>query len=123
MVHFGHANSLRQAKAMGDYLKVGVHCDAEVAKHKGPPVFNEQERYQDSYRLQASGVSAFRNVSIPTEFETVGGLVTAMLGRIPRVGDEVRSAELVFVVREVRRRRIVRLELRVQPADAAEVEP
>ena len=34
-------------------------------------IINEQERSQDSYRLQASGVSAFRNVSIPTAFETV----------------------------------------------------
>ncbi len=41
MVHFGHANSLRQAKSMGDYLVVGVHTDEEIEKHKGPPVFNE----------------------------------------------------------------------------------
>ena len=41
MVHFGHANSLRQAKLMGDYLVVGVHTDAEIEKHKGPPVFTE----------------------------------------------------------------------------------
>ena len=34
-------------------------------------IINEQERSQDSYRIQASGVSAFRNVSIPTAFETV----------------------------------------------------
>lgn len=46
MVHFGHANSLRQAKALGDYLVVGVHTDEEITKHKGPPVFNEQERYK-----------------------------------------------------------------------------
>lgn len=32
---------------------------------------NEQERSQDSYRLQASGVSTLRQLSIPTEFETV----------------------------------------------------
>ena len=65
MMHFGHANSLRQAKAMGDYLIVGVHTDglfvllrselvssicihsiliAEILKHKGPPVMNEEER-------------------------------------------------------------------------------
>lgn len=44
--HFGHANQLRQAKSMGDYLVVGVHSDAEITKHKGPPVFNEQERYK-----------------------------------------------------------------------------
>jgi len=46
MVHFGHANQLRQAKMMGSYLVVGVHNDEEVTKHKGPPVFNEQERYR-----------------------------------------------------------------------------
>lgn len=46
MVHFGHANSLRQAKALGDYLIVGVHTDDEITKHKGPPVFTEKERYK-----------------------------------------------------------------------------
>lgn len=44
MVHFGHANSLRQAKALGDYLIVGIHTDEEITKHKGPPVFTEEER-------------------------------------------------------------------------------
>ncbi|XP_046553745.1 ethanolamine-phosphate cytidylyltransferase-like isoform X2 [Haliotis rubra] len=46
MVHFGHANALRQGKQFGDVLKVGVHSDEEIAKHKGPPVFHEQERYK-----------------------------------------------------------------------------
>ena len=46
--------------APNDRLK--LHFDAIV---------NDQERSQDSYRLQASGVSALRNVSIPTAFETV----------------------------------------------------
>lgn len=27
MVHYGHSNQLRQAKAMGDHLIVGVHTD------------------------------------------------------------------------------------------------
>ena len=44
MVHFGHANSLRQAKAMGDYLVVGVHTDEEITQHKvstyPPPYIN-----------------------------------------------------------------------------------
>lgn len=38
-MHFGHANSLRQAKALGTYLIVGVHDDEEITKNKGPPVF------------------------------------------------------------------------------------
>jgi len=45
LMHFGHANALRQAKNIGDYLIVGVHSDAEIRKHKGPPVMNETERY------------------------------------------------------------------------------
>ena len=31
MVHFGHANALRQAKKLGDVLVVGVHSDGERA--------------------------------------------------------------------------------------------
>uniref|UniRef100_A0AAQ5XIS1 ethanolamine-phosphate cytidylyltransferase n=1 Tax=Amphiprion ocellaris TaxID=80972 RepID=A0AAQ5XIS1_AMPOC len=46
MVHYGHSNQLRQAKAMGDYLIAGVHTDAEISKHKGPPVFTQEERYK-----------------------------------------------------------------------------
>lgn len=34
-------------------------------------VINEQERSRDQYRLQASGVSSLRNISVPTAFETV----------------------------------------------------
>eukprot|EP01094_Clydonella_sp_ATCC50884_P021741 TRINITY_DN4858_c0_g1_i1.p1 TRINITY_DN4858_c0_g1~~TRINITY_DN4858_c0_g1_i1.p1 ORF type:complete len:374 (+),score=124.07 TRINITY_DN4858_c0_g1_i1:51-1172(+) len=45
MMHYGHANALRQAKTHGDYLIVGVHSDEEIAKNKGPPVMHEDERY------------------------------------------------------------------------------
>eukprot|EP01113_Clastostelium_recurvatum_P002272 TRINITY_DN1093_c0_g1_i1.p1 TRINITY_DN1093_c0_g1~~TRINITY_DN1093_c0_g1_i1.p1 ORF type:complete len:365 (+),score=112.18 TRINITY_DN1093_c0_g1_i1:45-1139(+) len=46
MMHFGHANALRQARELGDILVVGVHNDDEITRHKGPPVMNEQERYK-----------------------------------------------------------------------------
>ena len=45
LVHFGHANQMRQAKEMGQYLYVGVRSDEDIEKHKGPPVFTEDERY------------------------------------------------------------------------------
>ena len=45
MMHFGHANALRQAKSLGDYLVVGVHSDEEIQKNKGPPVMNMEERF------------------------------------------------------------------------------
>ncbi len=57
---------------------------------------------------------------VPTEFETVGGFVTALLGRIPRSGDEVRSGGLVFKVDQVHRRRIRTLEISVVEPDAEE---
>jgi cytidyltransferase-like protein len=45
MMHFGHANMLRQAKALGDKLIVGVNSDESVLKEKGfLPVMNEAER-------------------------------------------------------------------------------
>lgn len=46
MVHYGHSNQLRQARAMGGYLIVGVHTDEEISQHKGPPVFTQEERYK-----------------------------------------------------------------------------
>ncbi|EGC40222.1 phosphoethanolamine-cytidyltransferase [Dictyostelium purpureum] len=46
LMHFGHANALRQARELGDILVVGVHTDEEITKNKGPPVMKEQERYK-----------------------------------------------------------------------------
>jgi ethanolamine-phosphate cytidylyltransferase len=47
MMHYGHSNALRQAKACGDILVVGIVSDAEVLKNKGAsPVMNDQERYE-----------------------------------------------------------------------------
>ncbi|GFO00997.1 ethanolamine-phosphate cytidylyltransferase [Plakobranchus ocellatus] len=46
MVHFGHANALRQGKEFGTQLFVGIHSDEEVTQHKGPPVYSEEERYK-----------------------------------------------------------------------------
>jgi ethanolamine-phosphate cytidylyltransferase len=45
LMHSGHFNAIRQAKALGKTLVVGVHSDLEIARNKGPPVMNEQERY------------------------------------------------------------------------------
>jgi len=50
---------------------------------------------------------------VPTEFETVGGFVTAQLGRIPRVGDTVEYGSLLMTVHEMRGRRILALDLEV----------
>ena len=46
LFHVGHSNALRQARACGDYLIVGLVGDAEIEKNKGSaPVMNEAERF------------------------------------------------------------------------------
>lgn len=45
MMHWGHANAIRQAKLQGHTLVVGVHSDAEILANKGPTVMKEEERY------------------------------------------------------------------------------
>ena len=44
VMHYGHANALRQAKALGDELVVGVVSDDEIRANKGPPVMSMDER-------------------------------------------------------------------------------
>lgn len=44
LMHYGHANALRQAKALGDELVVGLVSDEEIRANKGPPVLSMEER-------------------------------------------------------------------------------
>ncbi|KAI6656869.1 Ethanolamine-phosphate cytidylyltransferase isoform X1 [Oopsacas minuta] len=45
LVHYGHANSLRQAKQLGTYLVSGAHSEEQIKFHKGPPLSKEVERF------------------------------------------------------------------------------
>ena len=57
---------------------------------------------------------AFGARLVPTEFETLAGFVTAMLGRIPKRGDEIElEGGLRVAVHEVRGRRVLSVELYV----------
>ncbi len=64
----------------------------------------------------------FGHQIVPKEFETVGGMVTARLGRIPRKGDRVVQGNLVCEVHEVRGRRVLAVDLYLKP-EAGEQEP
>ncbi len=46
ILHVGHLRYLRQARAAGDYLIIGLNTDSSVARNKGPkrPIVNESER-------------------------------------------------------------------------------
>ncbi len=44
LFHYGHVELLRQARALGDYLLVGVHADDAVLAHKRKPIMTMEER-------------------------------------------------------------------------------
>ena len=44
LFHHGHVEFLRQARALGDELVVGVHSDATVESYKRAPVMTADER-------------------------------------------------------------------------------
>ncbi|KAI8113001.1 hypothetical protein M9435_003007 [Picochlorum sp. BPE23] len=46
LMHYGHANALRQARSLGDELVVGLVPDEEILRCKGPPLLNEKERLE-----------------------------------------------------------------------------
>ncbi|KAF4662105.1 Ethanolamine-phosphate cytidylyltransferase [Perkinsus chesapeaki] len=46
IMHSGHYNAIRQAKAQCDVLVVGIHSDDEIASNKAPPVMKQEERYE-----------------------------------------------------------------------------
>jgi len=66
LFHFGHVEFLRKAKALGDYLVVGVLSDEWAKEYKKEPVITWKERarvveacrYVDEVILQAEPVSA-----------------------------------------------------------------
>lgn len=63
---------------------------------------------------------SFGRTIVPEGFETIGGFAVALLGRMPKVGDEVASGGLACRVTQVRGRRVVEVEVWPQdlPAEA-----
>ena len=44
LFHYGHVAFLKQARALGDELVVGIHSDATVATYKRTPIMTMEER-------------------------------------------------------------------------------
>ena len=44
LFHFGHVAFLKKARALGDYLLVGIHADDVVESYKRRPILSMQER-------------------------------------------------------------------------------
>ena len=46
LFHVGHLNIIKKARALGDYLIVGVHSDEAVASYKRSPIIKHGDRVQ-----------------------------------------------------------------------------
>jgi len=75
LFHVGHSNALRQAKACGDYLVVGLVPDNEILLNKGSmPVMNEEERFAALSACKWVD-EVIRNVPYDLSVEWVDGLI------------------------------------------------
>lgn len=97
--------------------------DLRVEDEAAPPAVTKLE--EGRFRV-AGGLSIrdwnerFGHTVVPSGFQTVGGFVTALLGRIPRAGDRVRFGTLVCRVHDVRGRRVRSVDMSIEPSEAAE---
>jgi putative hemolysin len=97
----------------------------EIEDEYDQPEHEVEQIGPDTYRLPGNlGVSAWRDMfglDLPqANVDTVGGLVTALLGTMPKAQDSVRLRGIEFTVESMRRRRVEWVRLRRLPADDEE---
>ncbi len=87
-----------------------VSSDVEPVQQIGPMQYRLTGNLAIHDWIDAFGISVSQ-----TRLSTIGGLVTALLGKIPRAGDSVYLKNLKFTVENVARHRIETVILSVQP--------
>ncbi|MEO5894865.1 MAG: D-glycero-beta-D-manno-heptose 1-phosphate adenylyltransferase [Vicinamibacterales bacterium] len=72
LLHPGHTRYLREARALGDVLIVGLNGDASVRRNKGParPINSEQERAEILAALQSVDAVVVFDEDTPAEIIT-----------------------------------------------------
>lgn len=70
ILHVGHVRILKQAKALGDILVVGINSDASVRDLKGPerPINNQDDRAELLASLECVDVVSIFTEGTPVEF-------------------------------------------------------
>lgn len=69
ILHAGHLRYLKQARAAGDYLVIGLNTDASVARNKGPkrPIVSEAERAELLLGLECVDCVVFFDEDTPAD--------------------------------------------------------
>jgi CBS domain containing-hemolysin-like protein len=87
---------------------------ADEHEDEQPPVIAQEDgSYSVAGRVRVPEIASLFGVTFPSdEYETVAGLVSERLGRIPKAGETAHEAGLLFLVEEADRRRIHRVRVR-----------
>jgi len=106
---FGGTSGLVTLEDVLEEIVGEIHDEYDV--NEEPEIEREgNDRFWVNGRVTLDDLSAVLGVSLERdEVSTVGGLVYAELGRVPRPGEELRVAGFRIVVEQVARRRIVRV--------------
>jgi len=94
---------------------------ADEHEDEAPPVVAEGDgSWSVAGRVRVPEIATLFDVAFPpAEYDTVAGLVSEKLGRIPKAGEVAREAGLSFTVEEADRRRIHRVRVRREEKPAA----
>jgi rfaE bifunctional protein nucleotidyltransferase chain/domain len=70
ILHVGHVRILKQSKALGDILVVGINSDASVRNLKGPerPINNQDDRAELLSSLECVDIVSIFDEGTPVEF-------------------------------------------------------
>ena len=74
LIHPGHVQYLEDARALGDFLVVGLNSDASVARLKGPSRPLQDEAARARVLLGLRSVDAVVRFDEDTPFELIGAL-------------------------------------------------
>ncbi|HEX7528793.1 MAG TPA: transporter associated domain-containing protein, partial [Thermoanaerobaculia bacterium] len=99
---------------------------ADEHEDEQPPIVAQEDgSYSVAGRVRVPEIATLFDVTFPSdEYDTVAGLVSERLGRIPKAGETAHEAGLLFLVEEADRRRIHRVRIRREdPAEKAEEQP
>lgn len=88
----------------------------EYERHDEPIKKIEENKYLLSGNLSISDWCDFFEIELESaDFDTIGGLVLSLLGRVPRKDDLVEYNNIKFTVDRIRRHRIIRVIMEVSP--------
>ena len=65
LLHYGHIRMLKQAKALGKFLIVGIYTDKVAESFKRKPIMTQRERFKNIDELGLADLIVYQNTFSP----------------------------------------------------------